>query len=291
MGHDHHHHGPPTGNKRRLRITLAMSATYMVAEIVGGYLSDSLALLADAGHMLADVASIALSLVALWIAERPATSNRTFGFYRAEILAALANGALLWAISIYIVFEAIGRLGEPHEVRGGLMLVIAAGGLVTNIVSLFVIGGGHDNLNMRGAWLHVLADALGSVGAILAGVLIWTFGWELADPIISILIAGLVVWSGWGLLRESVLILMESAPLGIDPDRVQDTMMSVPGVTHVHDLHVWTISSGIFAMAAHVVVPDQTSHRAVLKQLRDALHDNYGIDHITVQIEPEGFKD
>ncbi|HEX3871445.1 MAG TPA: cation diffusion facilitator family transporter [Pirellulales bacterium] len=292
MGHDHgHHHHRTSADKRRLKIVLVLSLGYMVAEIVGGYLADSLALLADAGHMLADVAALALSLAALWIAERPPTPHRTFGYYRAEILAALANGALLGAISIYIVVEAVGRLTHPHSVQGEVLFIVAFGGLLVNIASLAILhGGAQHSLNMRGAWLHVLADMLGSIGAIAAGLCVWFFDWNWADPVFSIVISLLIIYSGWGLVQESVSILMESAPKGIDVDLVRSAMMGVTGVESVHDLHIWTITSGLHALAAHVVMADGLSQTALLEQLRAVLHDGFGIDHITVQVEPTGFE-
>ncbi|HWA98077.1 MAG TPA: cation diffusion facilitator family transporter [Pirellulales bacterium] len=288
--HDHPH-GRLSGDKRRLTITLALAASYMVAEFVGGWLADSLALLADAGHMFADVGALALSLVAMWIAGRPPTARRTFGYYRAEILAALTNGALLWAISIFILVEAATRIQTPHEVRGGLMLAIALGGLVVNLIALAVLRGGvDDSLNIRGAWLHVLSDLLGSIGAIAAGVLIWAFGWEWADPVISIVITLLILYSGWGLVQESVAILMESAPRGIDVDQVRDALVALDGVKSVHHLHVWTITSGLHALAAHVIVDVPPPHHDLLEQMRTVLHDRFGLDHITVQIEPEDWQ-
>lgn len=296
MPHDHHEHGPHShraaGSKRRLSIALVLAAGYMLAEIIGGLVTNSLALLADAGHMLADVAAIALSLAAMWIAERPPSTQRTYGYYRAEILAALVNGATLIAIAIYILVEAVGRLREPPAVAGGMMLAIAAGGLVVNLLMLWILHEGQaQSLNVRGAWLHVLTDTLGSVGTIAAAALIWMLGWNWSDPAISILIALLVVYSAWALLRESVNVLMESAPSGIDVDQVRDSLMSVDGVTAVHDLHVWTITSGLDALSAHVVTTGSRSASDFLSEIREAVHERFGIDHVTVQIEPEGFEE
>ncbi len=264
----------------------------MLAEVVGGIAADSLALLADAGHMLSDVAAIALSLAALWISERPASAKQTFGYHRAEILAALANGALLGAISIYIVVEAIARFSTPEHVNGELMLIVAVGGLFVNLAAMAILhGGAKDSLNIRGAWLHVMSDVLGSIGAIVAGGLVWAFGWDWSDAVISIVISLLIVWSGWGLLRESVSILMESAPKDIDVDEVRIAMIDVGGVLSVHDLHVWTIGNGLFALAAHVVSTNAPPHGDLLAEFRTLLHERFGIDHITVQIEPEEFGD
>jgi cobalt-zinc-cadmium efflux system protein len=288
MGHGHDHHHARSQSKTRLVLALLLAGGYLVAEVVGGILTNSLALLADAGHMLSDVAALALSLAAIWIAERPADARRTFGYYRAEILAALVNGATLGAISIYIFIEAARRLSEPPEVQGPLMLGIAVGGLVVNLIALAILSGGKEHsLNVRGAWLHVMTDALGSVGAIAAAVLIWLFHWNWADPAISIVIGLLVIYSGWRLVQESVAVLMESAPRGIDVDQVRDAIAGTSGVAAVHDLHVWTITSGFDALSAHVVLADANlPHGKLLAELRTALHDRFGIDHITIQIEP-----
>lgn len=294
-GHAHHHHHPhhgggPDRNRGRLMVVLALSAAYMVAELVGGLVTGSLALLADAGHMLSDVGALALSLFALWMARRPATSQRTWGYYRTEILAALANGATLVAISIYIFVEAWERFREPHAVDAPVMMAVAAGGLAVNLIGLRVLSGGRsESLNVRGAWLHVLTDALGSVQAIVAGALIWAFGWAWADPVASVLIGLLVIYSSWTLLREAVGVLMESAPAHIDVDEVREAIAGIPGVLAVHDLHVWTITSGMESLSAHLVVAEGRSGRDLLTEVRSTLHDRFGIDHITVQLEPEEF--
>src|SRR6185295_6742152 len=244
-GHSHSHHGS-AGNRARLALTLGLAAVYMLAEAVGGWLTGSLALLADAGHMLSDVAALGLSLFAMWMARRPATSRRTYGYHRLEILAALANGGALVAISIFVLAEAFQRFRRPHEVDAPVMMAIAVGGLLVNLAGLWILHGGRaDSLNMRGAWLHVLTDALGSVQAIAAGVLIWAFGWNWVDPAASVLISLLVIYSAWSLLKEATAVLMESAPPHMDVDAMRDAMMCVPGVLEVHDLHVWTITSGL----------------------------------------------
>ena len=262
----------------------------MIAEVVGGLLTNSLALLADAGHMLSDVAALGLALFALKVSRRPATTKRTYGFYRTEILAALANGATLVAISIYIFFEAYQRFRHPPQVEGAPMMGVALGGLAVNLAGLWILRSGRaESLNERGAWLHVMTDALGSVGAILGGVAIWQFGWLWADPLVSVVIGVLVVFSSWGLLRESVAVLMEGAPGHIDVDAVRDAIARAPEVESVHDLHVWSITSGMVSLSAHVCVAEGTSHPGVLKDLRAMLHDRYGIDHMTIQIEPSGF--
>ena len=280
------------GNQRRLSITLVLVVVYMVAELVGGMLTNSLALLADAGHMLGDAAALGLALFALWFARRPASSKHTFGYYRTEILAALANGATLIAVAGIILIEAIQRLGQPPDVEGGLMTGIAAGGLVVNLLGLWILSGGrHDSLNIRGAWLHVFTDMLGSVQAIVAGVLILKFGWTWADPVASILIAVLVVYSAWALLKESVAVLMQRAPGHVDIDELRAGILALDGVAGVCELHVWTITSGMDSMSAHVVVEDGRGDRLMLQQVRDLVHERFGIDHVTIQLEPEAFEE
>jgi cobalt-zinc-cadmium efflux system protein len=290
-GHPHTHHAA-AANRSRLAIALGLAAAYMVAEAVGGWLTGSLALLADAGHMLSDVAALGLSLFAMWMARRPPTPRRTYGYHRLEILAALANGATLGAISIFVLAEALQRLREPPAVAAPAMMGIATGGLLVNLAGLWILRRGRDeNLNVRGAWLHVLTDALGSVQAIAAGLLIWAFGWYWADPAASVLIALLVIYSAWSLLREATAVLMESAPAHMDVDEMRDAMMGIPGVLEVHDLHVWTITSGLESLSAHVVVREDCYNCDFLAAIRSALHDRFGIHHMTVQIETEAFEE
>jgi len=294
-GHAHHHHhrdaGARRSGRRRLALTLVLVTLYMGAEVVGGLLTHSLALLADAGHMLSDAAALALSLFALWVVDRRRPGPlSTYGYYRAEILAALVNGAALVAIAILIAVEAVARLRAPAAVDAPGMTAVAAGGLVVNLVALALLHGSRgESLNLRGAWLHVASDALGSVQAIAAGVLIWAFGWQWADPLASLLIAVLVVWSAWGLLKEALAVLMEAAPGHIDVDAVRDAMLGVGCVAGVHDLHVWSIASGFECLSAHVVAGDGKERDALLDELRRTLHDRFGIDHITIQLEAAGF--
>lgn len=290
--HVHHQHGASAGsrNRRRLALALGFSAVYMLAEAVGGWFTGSLALLADAGHMLSDVAALGLSLFAMWMAGRPPTPKRTYGYHRMEILAALANGATLVAISFFILSEAVERFRNPPEVNAPVMMGIAAGGLLVNLASLWILHEGRgDNLNVRGAWLHVLMDTLGSVQALAAGALIWAFGWRWADPAASVLIASLVVFSSWNLLKEATSVLMESVPAHIDVDEVLAVLLGLPGVLEVHDLHIWTITSGLESLSAHVVVEDARYDCELLGEIRTALHDRFGIDHLTIQIETAAF--
>jgi cobalt-zinc-cadmium efflux system protein len=289
--HGHHHHGAASArNRKRLTFALALAAVYMLAEAAGGWLTGSLALLADAGHMLSDVAALGLSLFAMWMARRPATSRRTYGYRRMEILAALVNGATLVALSLFVLAEAWERFRNPPEVDAAGLMGIAAGGLLVNLASLWILHEGRDeSLNVRGAWLHVLTDALGSVQAIAAGVLIWAFGWRWADPAASVLISLLVIYSSWSLLKEATAVLMEHAPSHIDVDEVRRAVAAIPGVLAIHDLHVWTITSGMESLSAHVVVREERYGCETLGEIRSVLHDRFGLHHTTVQMETETF--
>ncbi len=290
--HDHAHaHGHGAQRQRsRLTAALVLAAAFMAAEVIGGLLSNSLALLADAGHMLSDAAALGLSLFAVWIASQPPGPQRTFGYHRAEILAALVNGATLIAVSAAILYEAWERLREPPEIASGLMLWIAVGGLLVNGAMLWILHGGrNENLNLRGAWLHVLGDTLGSVGVIAAAICLRLFGWLWVDPVASALICVLIVFSSWRLLREAVSVLMESAPANIPVQDVRECLLGVAGVRDVHCLHVWRISSGIDSLSAHVVVDAQHAADAQLRALRQTLQQRFEVGHITLQVEPEGF--
>ena len=274
------------GNRRRLTLALAMTATYMIAEIVGGLAANSLALLADAGHMFSDAAALGLSLVAVMLAQRPATAERTYGFHRAEILAALTNGAALLALSVLIAREAWERLSEPPEVHGGLMLAVACGGLAINLINLTILSGGrHHNLNVRGAWLHVMADTLGSIGAIAAGLAIYFLGWRWADPVASFVIASLVLYSAWGLVRETLGVLMEGVPKGIAIDEVTSALRGLPGVIDAHDLHVWSLTSGRNIATTHLVISEDADHQGVIDAANRTLAERFSIHHATIQVE------
>jgi len=286
--HDHESRDRRGANTNRLAATLVLSAIYMVAELVGGWFSGSLALLADAGHMLSDVAALGLSLFASWIAHRPPTPQHSYGYYRAEILAALANGAGLVAISIFVFVEAAGRFFQPPKVDAPLMLAVALGGLAVNLAGMVILHRGKsESLNVHGAWLHVFTDALGSVATLVAGGLIWLKGWNSADPVASVLIGILVIYSSWNLLKSSITILMESTPRHLDIDEVRNALVGVPGVLEVHDLHIWTITSGMDSLSAHVVVREGHSHQTSLQEIREVLHHRFAIDHMTIQIEPD----
>jgi cobalt-zinc-cadmium efflux system protein len=285
--HQHGRHDDATP-LRRLRWVLLLTATFMVVEAVGGWLAGSLALLADAGHMLTDVAALGLSLLTAFIGARPADDRKTYGYRRWEILAAVINALALFVIAGWVVFEAFHRLREPRPVAGGLLLVVALAGLAVNALSLRVLHGSHShNLNARGAYLHVLGDLLGSAAAVLAGGIILATGWTPADPILSVFVALLLVVSAWRLLRESLDVLLEAVPPGISMQEVERRMRAVTGVADVHDLHVWTVRSGLLAMSGHAVVPHLDQHPDVLGHIRNHMAE-LGIGHVTVQLEVEG---
>lgn len=262
----------------------------MFAEAVGGWLTNSLALLADAGHMLTDVAAMALTLGAIWFASRPATERKTYGYYRIEILAALINGIALFLISLWVIYEAYERRQHTPEIKGLGMTLIACGGLLINLASAWLLHSDHKHdLNMRGAWLHVIGDVLGSVTAIIAGLLIYAFNLTWADAVGSVLISLIIIVGTWNLLSESVNVLLEGTPRHINIAKVEQVMLEVEGVTEVHDLHVWTITSGMDALSAHVRHEMKIPQSELLKILRKRLHDNFGIDHLTIQTETAEF--
>jgi cobalt-zinc-cadmium efflux system protein len=261
----------------------------MVAEVVGGVLSNSLALLADAGHMFTDVAALALSIVAIRLAKRPPTTRRTFGYVRLEILAALVNGAALLVISGLILIEAWERLSDPVEIDGVVMLLVATLGLGVNVVGAVLLHShAHDNLNVRGAYLHVLGDLLGSVGAIAAGIVILTVGWSPIDPIVSAVLAVLILYSAWNLVREATEVLLEAAPAHVDMAAILEDLSSIEGLDGVHDVHVWTLTSGFVALSAHGVIDDPAHHTRILDDVRQRMR-AHGIEHVTFQIEMRTF--
>lgn len=271
----------------RMRAALLLAAGVTVAEALGGWFSHSLALLADAGHMLADVGALGLAVFVARMAQRPATPERSFGLLRLEILAALVNGAALVAIAVGIGIVALRRLESPSEVHGGLLLGVAAVGLVANVIGVRILHHGHDHsLNQRGAYLHMLSDLLGSVGAVVAGVIVLTTGWRLADPIISLAIGLLILNGAWRLVRESADVLLESTPAHIGLGTVHDVLAGLEGVSSVHDLHVWTLTSGVIAMSGHLVVSDPTRNQRILEDAQQRLR-SLGIHHVTIQMEKD----
>jgi cobalt-zinc-cadmium efflux system protein len=294
--HDHSHgHSDAQSrdsNRRRLSVVLALAVSYSMIEMMGGVWTGSLALLADAFHLLSDVAALALSLFAVYMAQRPADARRTYGHSRAEILAALANGVGLAVMAVMVSISAIGRFREPTEVDGLGVVVFAAGALAYECISLWLLrGGAEHNLNMRGAWLHVLSDALGSLGAIGAGLAIWAFGWLWADPAASLMISALILNSAWRLVREAVNVLMETAPAHLDVDEIHARLREIPGVQSVHDLHVWTIGSGEIALSSHVVGVPEGGADKLLRDVREMLRDRFEVVHTTIQIEESGASD
>ncbi|WP_432068564.1 cation diffusion facilitator family transporter [Streptomyces sp. C10-9-1] len=299
-GHDHGHtHGPPpTGTaaaayRGRLRVALSITLGVMVVEIVGGVLSGSLALIADAAHMATDAVGLGMALLAIHFASRPAAGNRTFGLARAEILAALANCLLLLGVGGYLLFEAVGRFITPTETRGGLTVVFALIGLLANLVSLsLLVRGQKESLNVRGAYLEVLADALGSVTVLVSAGIILATGWQYADPIASLAIGLMIVPRTLRLLRETLNVLLEAAPEGVDMAEVRRHVLELPGVEDVHDLHAWTITSGMPVLSAHVVVSqevlDTVGHEKLLHELQGCIGDHFDVEHCTFQLEPVG---
>lgn len=290
-GSHHHHFDQARGSAQQtLLIVLVLTTLYLIAEAVGGYLANSLALLSDAGHMFSDVAALGLSLMAMRFATRPATGRKTYGLYRLEILAALINGVTLIALSIFIVVEAFQRFLVEEAVKGQVLMVVSLGGLLVNLVAAWLLSrGGHGNLNVRGAFLHVLGDLLGSVAAVGAGALILWKGWYWADPLFSLLISGLIVINSWRLVAEAVNILLEGVPSHIDAAKVERALREVEGVRGIHDLHIWTITSGRHAVTAHVVVREPRESLRILREVQSMLATRFDLTHSTIQIEDPTF--
>lgn len=287
------HPGHEPGARRRqgmraLRIALTITLIFMVAEFVGGLWTNSLALLADAGHMLTDAAALGLSLFAAWAFRRPATPGKTYGYFRVEILAALANGTTLIIIALLILYESYHRLIQPEAVKSVEMLIIASLGLVANLFSAWILHGSREvSLNIRGAFLHVLGDILGSLGAIIAGLAMIFAQAYWADPAVSVLVAFLIIFSAWNLVKDSVLVLLEGVPAHVDLSAMKRELCTVPGVQSVHDLHVWTLTSGIHAMTCHAVITGPADRHGILEQLTAVSKDRFEIDHTTIQLEEE----
>lgn len=298
-GHEHHDHGHTHDHdaelravsRRRLWIALAIITAFLIIEIVGGILTDSLALLADAGHMFTDALALALAIFVAHLAQRPATPERTFGYLRAEVIGAFINGAMLILIVGLIVREAVTRFLHPPEVEGGGMLVVAIAGLLANFASAWVLSGSRkESINIEGAFLHMLADILGSIGAIVAGVIILLTGWMPADPLVSLVIGGLILWSSIGLLRRTVAILIHATPEHLDFREILEALESNEHVAAVHDLHIWSVTSGFPVLTATVWLEpnctDPLCWRQTLRDLQIMLHDRFDIEHVTLQLEP-----
>ncbi|MFC5404477.1 cation diffusion facilitator family transporter [Cohnella soli] len=288
-GHSHHHHGEAReGNKRGLTIALLITGAIMILEFAGGLITNSLALLSDSGHMLSDASSLALSLVAIWFATKPASPRKTFGFHRFEILAALFNGVTLFIVAGFILWEAIRRFSAPPEVSSLSMIMIACVGLAANLLSAFALmrqGDVKNNINLRSAYLHVLGDALGSVGAVAAGIIMLVTDWYIADPIISVLVSLLILRSTWGVVKHTVHVLMEGTPDGVDQAEVKEALVAIEGVSGVHNLHIWTITSGMHALSCHLLVEDGAQAQRILQQAISLLEQSFDIEHATIQIE------
>lgn len=286
--HVHNHHSSASDNQRRLLIALAITGLMTVVELVGGLLSNSLALQGDAGHMFTDTLALGLSVVALRLARKPASQTRTYGFHRAEVLAALANGTILVLICGYIFYEAYQRFVEPPEVRGSLMLAVAAIGLLANLLGILMLRSAScDNLNVKGAFLHMWGDTISSVGVIAGGVIILATGWTTVDPIISIFIGLLILRGAVKLVLESSDILLEAVPKHLDVTQISNALREIEGVRDVHDVHLWTITSGIYALSCHLLIEDRmvSSSSHIVEEVNQALSQKFGIGHSTLQLE------
>jgi cobalt-zinc-cadmium efflux system protein len=298
MSHDHDHshnhfHSERKGNKTALIIALSLTSFVMVLELVGGIISNSLALLSDAGHMSSDAISLLLSLVAIWFSTKQPSPSKTYGFYRFEILAAFFNGATLFVVSSFILVEAYQRLMNPVPVDSGMMMGIAIIGLVANLLSAYFLmskGDTKNNLNLRSAYLHVLSDAAGSIGVIIASILILSFGWTAADPIISILVSLLILKGAWTVVKKSVHIMMEGTPTLINQQDVERTLLEIDGVEKICDLHIWTITSGLDTLSCHLRVRDDVDTQLVLQEAIDRIEETFKITHTTFQIETKNIR-
>jgi len=289
-----HSHGPRIGSagaqhQKPLAIAFGLTATYMVAEIVGGILSGSLALISDAAHMGTDTLGLGMALAAIQLAKRPAAGGRTYGTYRLEVLAAVVNGLLLFGVAFYVLFEAYRRFQDPPEVLGVTMLVVAVGGLIINIIAFrLLMAGSKESLNLKGAYLEVMADMLGSIGVIVGAIVIATTGFRQVDTFVAVAIGLFILPRTWKLMRQGLRILMEVAPPGVDVDAATRELAAVPGVKEVHDLHIWTLTSGMEAATVHIVVDDgDVDWHGILDQTRDILMKKYGVTHPTIQLEPD----
>lgn len=295
--HDHkagsHSHGHSHGDakklsKTRLFTVLGLTGSFMIIEAVGGFMTGSLSLVADAGHMLGDVAALALAVFAMWLSSKPANASRTFGYHRSEILAALANSVMLVVISIFVFGEAISRFSSPPAVQSMPMLIVAIGGLIVNLISMRLLTeSAEKSLNAKAAYLEVFSDMISSAGVIVASIVMMNTGGYIADPLLSAFLAVFILWRTWGLLKESIDILMENAPEHVNLQELTAAIAAVPGVVAVHDLHVWTITSGMISMSGHVAIQENADPESILDQLKELLEHKYEIDHTTIQLERE----
>jgi len=289
---DSHGHVQSAGsrNKKSLAIVFGLTSFYLIVEVIGGFWTGSLALLADAGHMLTDVAGVGLALLAIWFAEKPASPERTYGYYRVEILAALTNAVVLILISLYILYEAYERFKNPPAVESAAMLGVAAIGLVINLIGVYVLrSGSTESLNMKGAYFEVLSDMLTSIGVIIAGIIMLTTGWYYADPIISAGIGLFILPRTWALLKDAVGVLIEGTPADVDLPKLRESLEKIEGVAGIHDLHVWSLTSGVNAMSVHAVLADTAEHDDVLARVHEHCSEEFKISHVTVQTERGDF--
>lgn len=291
MGHGHTHEISAAGrNKRPLMIVFCLTFFYLIVEVIGGFWTGSLALLADAGHMLTDVAGVGLALLAIWFAEKPASPEKTYGYYRVEILAAMTNAIILIFISIYILYEAYQRFMNPPEVQSAAMIGVASIGLVVNIVGMFILrSGSKESLNMKGAYYEVLSDTLTSVGVIIAGIIMLTTGWYYADPLISAGIGLFILPRTWSLLKDAVAVLLEGTPSDVNIASVREKLSKIEGVAEIHDLHVWSLTSGVNALSVHAVLAEGSEHDEVLIRVHDCCTHEFKIAHVTAQTERADF--
>ncbi len=288
VGHRHEQASHRSADRRSLLIALALTTAYLVVGVIGGLLANSLSLLADALHMVTDAAAIGLALLAFWVAGRPATFTRTFGFHRAEILAALVNAASLWALTLWIFYEAYDRLTNLHEIEGGIMLAVGLGGLLVNIVVAWALhrSAGHS-LNLEGAFLHVIGDLLGSIAVLAGSFLIIAFGWHIADALFGVIVGILILISSGHLLWRVGRVLMENVPAHLNLDELCQRLEEVPGVAEVHDIHAWSITNGYDVLSAHVIAnfDNQFTHDRILRNLQDVVYRSFNVTHLTVQLE------
>lgn len=291
MGDSHGHvQSAGSRNKKSLAIVFGLTSFYLIVEVIGGFWTGSLALLADAGHMLTDVAGVGLALLAIWFAEKPASPERTYGYYRVEILAALTNAVVLILISLYILYEAYERFKNPPEVQSGAMLGVATIGLVINLIGVYVLrSASSESLNMKGAYFEVLSDMLTSIGVIIAGIIMLTTGWYYADPIISAGIGLFILPRTWALLKDAVGVLIEGTPSDVDLPKLRESLKKIEGVAGIHDLHVWSLTSGVNAMSVHAVLVNDNEHDLVMTRIHEHCTEEFKISHVTVQTECAGF--
>ncbi|MBI3818228.1 MAG: cation transporter [Planctomycetes bacterium] len=291
MGHSHSHAHADGTSGRRLAYSIILTLGFVAAEVVAGYFAHSLALVSDAGHNFADAVALCISAYALWVAKKPSNHRKTFGYHRAGILAALANSVSLVVIAVFIAIESFERISHPVDVHAAPMIGVAFAAILLNTtIALWLRAGSKDNINIRSAYVHMAGDAVAGVGLACAGIAVGWTGSPIADPIVSLMIAGLILWSSWGVLSESVHVLLEGTPAGVDMDRVIATLLKVPGVSQVHDLHVWTVGPGVIACSCHIVVSEEAilGGEQVLRAATHALNHAFDIHHTTVQIEVEG---